>query len=346
MKKRIRCLQSIKLPTEYEIVANYDSIQYFADLIEKAIPAFRFGDKTTNVEYTLKDLNMNIVRPIFGTLPSRNLIAGAYSFDNGEYLIVFESGLFHFCNLLTKVIAQAFPYEKTENGVHQEFDEELVLEKTKNETQITTRFQELVIAYLTTGFDKLPPPYPHDASYIMLAGHLREAMEVFILGHEYAHILLRHVESGKSDKKILSSEDISNVVFSWKQELDADGLGLPLMLLALKLKGRELDNISYSGAEAFFSGYEIIERGKAILKYGSDYLYWKHGKKDGRLSDHPSAETRRKNIRKLMIHNYGPESLKLGILVEKIIKILWERTKPLLLDLYTEKKPLHKKWTL
>jgi len=322
-------IKKIKLPTKYEILSDYSLILNLAELIEKAIPSLKFTNKKTRISYSLKDLNMNIVKPTFGTLPYGDLNARTYSFDNGEYLIVFESELLQFCNLITKIIAKSFPYNKKDGKITYQFDEQAVLEKLEDDETILTRFKDLVISFLTTGYARAAKQYYLEGTYLDLHAHLLEAIETFIMGHEYSHILLKHVTS--QTKKNLNNADKFQMIYSWPQEYQADGLGLPLMLIGLRHTGKQNDFISYCGAELFFSAYEIIQRGACILKNGHDNFYWRGGSSDGLLGTHPPAGNRREYLRKLMKNNYGERSIETSLLVEKIIKTLWEKTKPILI---------------
>ena len=60
--------------------------------------------------------------------------------------------------------------------------------------------------------------------------------------------------------------------------------------------------------------------------------WWKEGKIDGKLGTHPPSEKRREHLRKIMEYQFGSESLKRSILIEKIINILWDKLKPELIN--------------
>ena len=332
--------KKIKLPTKYEVLTDYSLILSHAELIEKAIPYLGFMDQTTGINYSLKDLNMNIVRPTFGTLPYGDLNAMAYSFDNGEYLIIFESELLQFCNLITKIVARSFPYEEKDGKIIYQFTEQTVLSKLESDEVILGRFQDLLINYLITGYATAAKQYYLEGAYLDLHAHLLESMETFIMGHEYSHILLRHIGSDQPQKNLTNAEKFK-MTYSWPEEYEADGLGLPLMLIGLRFIGKQNDFISYCGAELFFSAYEIIQRGACILKTGNDNFYLRSDSSDGLLGSHPPPDMRRENLRKLMKNNYGDKSIETSLIVEKIIKALWEKTKPYLIENHNE---LYKKF--
>ncbi len=322
---------NIKLPTKYETIINYGLILDFADLIEKAIPALGFLDKEKGVNHTLKDLNMNITRPVFGTLPAGSLNATSYGFSNGERLIVFESELMQFCNLISKIVAKAIPYNKEKGEGGFQFKEESILEQIEKNKEIFDHFKELIIGFVLTGYATSASQYILEAPFNKIADHLRLSMEVFVMGHEYAHILLRHLDSKETAKHALNSDGVFNILYSWQQEFDADRLGLPLMIVALDEQDRQYRDLSYCGADLFFSSYEIIEKAKSILKNGTDEFYWKDDKTDS-LGTHPPSVKRREELRKTAEYQFGAKFLTLSKLIEKIISVLWDKLRPELIE--------------
>lgn len=120
-----------------------------------------------------------------------------------------------------------------------------------------------------------------------------------------------------------------------KQEFDADGLGLPLMITSLDEQGREYMDLSYCGADLFFSSYEVIERAKCILKNGTDDFYWRDSKNNNART-HPPAEKRREHLRKIAEYQFGSKFLNLSKLIEKIINVLWNKIRPELIDKHEE----------
>ncbi|MHB8602761.1 MAG: M48 family metalloprotease [Nitrosotalea sp.] len=329
-------LAKTKLPTIYETHLNYHIISRLSTEIESAIPTITCVDSETGEKKSLKVLNPNFTRPIFGTLPMGQINATSYGgFENNEYLITFEWELFQFCNLLSKIVAYAMPFRRESDGIIFLTDEKTVQQRIQNEPMLTKRFRELIVAYLTKGRVTAAPQYNIDSPYDKFTAILRHSMELFIMGHEYAHILLGHLENQDTKKKHLTPQDVYNILFSWDQELEADSLGLPLMLSAMTSeKTHNHLALHYCGAELFFSGYEILERSKCIAKQGNDDWYWRGGKEDGPIGEHPPSERRRDNLRKMMIRNYGEDSVKTSILAEHIVKNLWEQTKPRLIRAY------------
>lgn len=321
----------IILPTKYELLHNYSLILDFAELIEDVIPRLGFFNKENNLNLTLKDLDMNITKPQFGTLPIGSLNATSYGFSNNERLIVFESELMQFCNLIAKIIAKSIPFDGSNDKINFQFDEQLIFKQIDQNPEIFQHFEELILGFIITGRATSATAYILESPFNQIADHLRLSMEVFVMGHEYAHILLRHLDSVDTIKKNINSDSVFNIIYSWSQEYDADRLGLPLMICALMNQNRPYLDLSYGGADLFFSSYDVIARAKSIILNGTDEYYWCGGKPDGKLGSHPPAHKRRENLRETMEYQFGVESLIKSHLIEKIMYVLWDKLRPKLI---------------
>jgi hypothetical protein len=108
---------------------------------------------------------------------------------------------------------------------------------TRHDEATRFRFADILITYATTGslatagYHKMPP------GYFNLANMLRKSLEYFVLGHEYAHIILGHLEAARVQKGILAVPDAEVIAWSWQQELDADWLGMVLSVGASMSEG-------------------------------------------------------------------------------------------------------------
>jgi len=329
--------KEIELPTPYQNRDSYTLILDFWRIIKDILPTIKFKHKETGQIKTLEEQGLKIITPYFGTVQIGSINAVTYPCDNNERLIVFEMELMTFCHLLCKIIARTFPHYDPKEKKSLEYYKEKIEERIENEPEITQRFKELIIAFVTTGKATTAPQYLLDTKYYPFLNHLRLAMEVFIVGHEYAHILLGHVDENDSRQNLLM-QDVENVLFSWNQESNADELGLPLMLEGLKNIGYQNDFVSYCGAEAFFSAFEVIERAKCLIQSREEKWYWKNCSENGKVGDHPPSEKRRTDLRMQMTKIYGEISIETSQIIESMIKTLWEKIKP---DILSNRKELH-----
>src|SRR4051812_7837907 len=94
-----------------------------------------------------------------------------------------------------------------------------------------------------------------DRTAQLIASWLTQASELFILGHEYGHVICGHGTNKRMISSEIANENVKEVRFSWEQEFEADSVGL---MLAMEYYGR-IGNfaIGYTGAEMFFSFSDI-----------------------------------------------------------------------------------------
>lgn len=318
--------RKISVPTPYQNPGSYRLLLELSDIVEKGFSTCQFIHKKTGKNTMLKDLGLNFVRPTLGTIHFGSINAYTYPCDNKDYLIVFEMELSTFCFLLCKVIVQALPaYDPTFTNFQMYSDK--INEEINKNPEIAKRFEELIIAFITSGRATLAPQYVLHPKFYDLLSHLCQAMETFVVAHEYSHILLGHVDNLRYSNS--KPNNLKDIMFSWEDESNADGLGVPLMIEGLRTVGYQSENVSYCGAESYFSGYEILERAKCLIQTGNDEWYWKECcKEDGSLGLHPPSHTRRESLRNQMREIYGEKFLTISKIVETIIKTLWEKTKP------------------
>jgi hypothetical protein len=103
-----------------------------------------------------------------------------------------------------------------------------------------------------------------------MANRLIYATELFIMGHEYGHILSGHF-SDRSSKvhSALPGDDVNEFGTSWQQEFQADNRGAELMSAALQIREYPFQ-MSFVGADFFFICAMLVERGLSILNTGID----------------------------------------------------------------------------
>ena len=344
-KKEFDKMMALKLPTKYEDRIEYSIILDVSRDIEKSVHEIELtGDEMKDIK-KLKDLNLNIVTPFFGTLTTGNVNAKTCFCDDG-YLIIFESEIFYFCNLLSKIVVSSFPFENTLNNPHLVLDENAVLNRLENNPEILRHFWELIIGYVIGGSPRSAPQYVAEGPYSTFASVMTQAMERFVMGHEYSHILLRHKPVRNGQIGLANIQDVYYKMFSWPQEYTADYLGLQLMFHAMNRNGNTNLGVNYCSVEVFFMGFEIMNRAISILKRGNDDWYWKEGKKDGSLGTHPPFHYRRAFTHKLISTKYGENFVKASILAELVVNNLWANIKPYLKSMYEKGQRAHPKWMM
>jgi hypothetical protein len=320
-------VSNLKPPTRYEHPAQYWLMIRLAQEIEEAA--------------SLYPIPLPIL-PAIGTLPTGRVNAMAIAIPkNDEYLVVFESELFTFALLLSKVVAQAVPFQGIDSGRLKFTTDISSVERCLAENPVIVgRFRELMFAYLLTGHPSSAPPYILEEPYLTLSAILRDSMELFVMGHEYGHIIRGHLLGQKESASLLGEENVDEITRSWEQELEADAVGLQLLIPAMQEKRRMDLSLSYWGADLFFSCSDILERGISILLKGQPGYR--------RVGSHPFAELRRKSLRNILgrsiPENASQGPIKLGMIVEKIMELLWNRIEVTIYELHKRGASLAPIW--
>ena len=93
-----------------------------------------------------------------------------------------------------------------------------------------------------------------DLRYEPLARIFRDAVELFVVGHECAHVSCGHLHADTSMAGTSATVAEHNVVeYRWDQEYEADARGMELALRALRSSGTPPE-IGIAGADIYFNG--------------------------------------------------------------------------------------------
>jgi hypothetical protein len=91
-------------------------------------------------------------------------------------------------------------------------------------------------------------------------------MGLFVLGHEYGHILNGDL-AGKWVDRAFAGDRIQQLPHEWNQELAADAMGIDLSYLALAGSRKNLPAILI-GADFLLHCYDVIERSASLIVTG------------------------------------------------------------------------------
>jgi hypothetical protein len=173
-----------------------------------------------------------------------------------------------------------------------------------------------------------------------MANVLRESMMLFVMGHEYGHIIEGHL-SDSHVTCVNENDRAQKVLQNWRREFDADAKGLELMAAAMNTEGYDIAN-SYWGADFFFSCMDVVEQSISILRIGEVNKY------SSASDSHPTAWMRREKLRGVVTSSLPPDlaraPIQLGMILEQIITTLWMRTTPILHQCYEVGKNLSPIW--
>jgi len=155
-----------------------------------------------NIEGSFFETKVGWIPPAVGTIPLNSVNAQNIPVGNGN-LIVLNSSIFSFCHEFIKSSLYALDPESDETESHIRLSK--FLEDIANNRRIKSHVR--------------PDPDYYDLHQIML-----EAMELFVVGHEFSHLYLDHNGILKENVEIDSGGKIKadNLWYSWKNEIEAD----------------------------------------------------------------------------------------------------------------------------
>jgi hypothetical protein len=233
---------SAVLPTKYENPFHYYILKQIQEKIAETVSAYERGGRKWS-----HDAN-----PIIGTLPTRLVNARALHIpESGEQLLIFDSEMFNFVIFMSKSFAGAVSPTTQGDFAALDMRRQSVLQKLNDDPEVITRFREAVLAYLIEGHFENVPPYSHEGQLAAFSNHLCTATELFIVGHEYGHLL----HGDFSDKQrsvafVVEGRESLEFPPDWSLEFSADVLGADLASMALQVGG---DHRLGSFIGAFFS---------------------------------------------------------------------------------------------
>ena len=300
-------------PTDYEDPATYNIIMDLSRDIKSVTPK------------NIRDSSIQ-----FGTLPAGPVQALHIIVPNStEHLIIFESELFYFCNMISKIVATACPisnitYKPTANGtkkkfVHYSFNLEAVKKNLQRNHVVLRRFRNIILGYLIYDSVAKAPAYIVPEEYFRLHLLFRTGMELFVLGHEYGHILSGHLDKGEYIDKNIAGHKVTEIGYEQSMELLADAVGTKLMMDAMYENYRIGICTSYANAQLFLHALSILEEAAEIIKNVRSI-------DDG---IHPPLKLRRAALRAFM-ETYGEvfqPSLDYASKVESVVEFLWNEIK-------------------
>lgn len=161
---------------------------------------------------------------------------------------------------------------------------------------------------------------------------------LFVMGHEYAHIV-------NKDKPHEGSNVEDLMQRNHQQEYSADWLGLNLMLQAQCVRGNVKPWLSYWGADFFFTACMILEQGANIFNYGMEKPHVTAGS-----ITHPLFTTRREALRKNLHAILGVEvaetSIRLADVLDVTLSALWQHARRHIVAEHDKGSQLHPMWRL
>lgn len=306
-------------------------------------------DIETTAAARIEGMDLGPRRPLIGHLQTGQLNAVSMRVPgrSGAYLVLFEDQMPLFASKLSKAVAWAIPHGPTDANGMMAFQVSVpgVTERIEADPEVADRFADIVVTYAVTGSLKEAGHHLVPPGYLNFAAILRDSLEYFVLGHEYAHILLGDLDTTAARKGVLPAGEAETLAYSWQQEFLADWLGMGLSINA----GIEHNNsdiwAGVSGIGLFFDALDVMDRAVALLQTGDENAR--------QLGSHPPSDLRKQRLRDFVPQLAGgnpanadrvQRALGMADVQGEIIRLLWERTRPILLDLRQRGVPAARTW--
>ncbi|MET8852416.1 hypothetical protein [Amycolatopsis sp. NPDC004625] len=301
--------------SKYESRYDFNMVMHVATLLE---------ERTRQAGWPVPD------RPLLATMPTGQINAMTLVVPGtDEHLVLFEDQLFLFAHLAAKAVTEVLPFDQNEDGsVGFSLDEGQIAAKIAQRPEVANRFAEMIIGYLAKGRPGAAPQWVQERIPATLTSILVDSAEMFVLGHEYAHISLGHLGERRPVSRFNGTEaaDPEEIRYSQAQEIMADIRGLELMMRAQF--GRYDVALSYGGADLYFSMSDLLDRAVSLLRHGEE----------GRTTytTHPPPAARREVLRQVLTKSVpddqGQSALQMAGQIQSIVEMLWNGVRGSLLN--------------
>ena len=281
--------------------------------------------------------------PLLGTLPTGQVNAMAIRVPGtDEFIVAFEQGLLAFLPMISKAIVQALPFDNAgARGFSFSVDRAKARDATVANDSARERFRAALFAYLFEGHPALAPSPMLEMPHSLLHRIILTELELFILAHEYGHLLHGHLDPSQIRRPaLIKGVEVEQVSRSHIQEFEADQTGMCLALQALATDGIA-PSVTFAAIDLFFSVDYALEQALMIITTG---------KRGVRGTDsHPHPCIRRERLRHAVQSFCGQayeskSMLHLAETFELIAHLLFEDLVPRLNEAHSQGRRLAKIW--
>jgi hypothetical protein len=207
---------------------------------------------------------------------------------------------------------------KGRSGDYFEFswDRDAIANRIELNRELQYRFYQVVAEYALSKRPARTEPYLAEGHYSGLVANLIEAMELFVLGHEYGHVMAGHMNASDVTLRRQAEADGELVEYSWPRELEADSIGVRLLMLGLHKRSKLAIGYWYWGADFFFTALDVVQRAALLVQYGDE---------THRMDTHPPPLVRRQAARLRMLEMVGLEDFEEAMHVSSCLEFATDR---------------------
>lgn len=194
---------------------------------------------------------------LVGTLPSGSVNSHAYAVPDSNYhVITFQQGVFRFLNLCVKVLVLAMPVQE-ENGILL-VKPESISQRLETSRELNLRFSDMLEAYVIDGEPANALPYIREIPGQEHLEFLLPLSELFLLCHEFGHIVLDH--SGMAERHV-------------SIEFAADRKGMDLLLQCGNISSNPMFVChALWSVTVVMAAQDVVEQAVAVLRTGMAYV--------------------------------------------------------------------------
>jgi hypothetical protein len=211
------------------------------------------------VEQAARDLSFRFESPLVVVAGSRRMSGATFLVPGTQTpVLMYEGEIVMMVARLSRVVAQCIPAEQQDDIARYDF-----AAAGRDQARITAAspaYGDLVVSYLEHATVEDAPIPSVEPIHEWTVGALRSAMHLFVLGHEYAHVICNHIgATGWRPLDLLAAEvdnDLGLDRAGW-QELEADLLGLRLAVAACP-SAEVAPALALAGAELYLTIQELI----------------------------------------------------------------------------------------
>jgi hypothetical protein len=276
-------------------------------------------------------------RVTVSTLPMGQVNARALRVPGtDEYLIVFDPVLFSFIEHVSIAVAEAIDWEKALESArrHTEAaeavdlsDVDLSIASRHDHPEVARRFFHTMFCFLHRGM----PPFPqrYGKEFRGAVQLLRWNATLFILAHEYVHLLLGHPLT-------------SDAPYTPEQELEADWLACSILNADLESRGNN-PLTRFIGPYFFFVAAMLADLGLGAIRTGNTRLLSDLIPRDAielgevSRSTHPIVPRRMRTLDQWLRENFPPRGVRsneyFATLLVDVAANLWATVQPAVLNL-------------
>jgi len=291
------------------------------------------------VEKAIADCGYAIARrPTVGTLATRDINAQAIPGPSGEgHIVAFETGLFTFTSTVAGIAAQVLNAQLADDGESLDvLPYPAIGAHIAGHPALLLEFIDLLFSQAVIGTCDYVAAYTVPEENANWAGRVKDAMDVFVLAHEYGHVALGHVDL----PGVRAGGDPGQ---SRAFEFAADRFSLEATTAACGVW-------TIVGATLLLTALDLIECATATLAAGVDAVE--------ESPTHPTAEQRKAALRAIVQDKYaalGEFALPICDTLCDIFGRLWAYVRPAFEHAhatgipprgFTPLDPLQKNWAL